>query len=651
MNKLFIDTDKNTYLKYEENCNVVYQETFADSKHGENIARGVAKVKFTPNEKLQVWVRVDSTSFMGIRTSMSFAKGLKLGFEEQLEVSLHGYKLENDKIVETSFEPEYITPPNAIANIKDPVIELPRVEIRKGSINDVETLAKLEEELFSREKWSREAIEEAIKREDFIFFVILYNGDMAGASYLSLPHFKDDATEIMSVGIFKKYQGRGYGKKLFNYSVNYLFENGYKLVHLHVRSQNIRAINMYKAAGFDEIHRIPSFYFNPTDTAVVMRKKLENVFQQTSKDAKTELDGNNNSVNNGDIYLGIESSCDETGVAFIQDGQIIASALSSSMEDHQKFGGVIPEIAARKHLEVIDNVMHEAYQQVRSKYPNFKISDISALGVSSAPGLTGALATGVAYAKGLSISLNKPIYGVNHVLAHIMAFGINQKQDNLPKKFLSLIVSGGHTSLVLVDNFKFKELGGTLDDAAGEAFDKVGRLLGLKYPAGPEIDKLAKSGDETKIKFPLPLTAKKFENNHKYDFSFSGLKTAAVRELEQIQKTDNSQNVTLEDFCASFADATAAVLTLKTLLAADEYKCETIVIGGGFSANSQLRKKLGDECQKRGFEFIAPSLKYCTDNGEMIGNLTYLLHQNNATPNQLSFGVHSSYSLESPQCE
>lgn len=352
------------------------------------------------------------------------------------------------------------------------------------------------------------------------------------------------------------------------------------------------------------------------------------------------------------IFLGIESSCDDLGMALVQNGEVLAESLSSSMDEHSKFGGVIPEIASRAHLEALDAVYDDLIKKTQSKFPSFSLRDVAAIGVTANPGLIGCLSVGANFAKGLSFGSDKPLYALNHVHGHILAASLSHP---LPKDFLALIVSGGHSSLFIVRNFadqstqiSFEEIGSTLDDAAGEAFDKVGRLLGLKYPAGPEIDRFAQSG-EVKINFPLPLTEPKFMKEHRYDFSFSGLKTAAVRELEKLSLSDDllksnrlkDEGITLEDFCASFAKSVASVLTLKTMWASDEFNLGTIVIGGGFSANSQLRNCLKSACEDKGKELIVPEIKYCTDNGSMIANLTEKMFQQSFPDSILDFSVRS----------
>jgi N6-L-threonylcarbamoyladenine synthase len=435
-------------------------------------------------------------------------------------------------------------------------------------------------------------------------------------------------------------------------------------VILEVRQRNERAQNLYRKCGFNAIRTIKNYYMNPSDDAIVMQKVYEPSTPSTrlssgitpplvsscaqSQDPGAVLDSATyaqnddrlvNAQNDGQtVVLGIESSCDETGAAVVSGGKVLGSSLSTSLDQHIVFGGVIPEIASRMHLEFIDTVVDTALEE-----SGLQLQDLTAVAVTAAPGLTGCLTVGCAYAKGLSLGLKLPIYGVNHVLGHIYAASLELA---VPQQFLGLIASGGHTSLVLVDGLNFTPLGGTIDDAAGEAFDKVGRLLGLDYPAGPKVDQLASRGNPQALKFPHPLLDAKFDDKHKYDFSFSGLKTAAVRELERQKALPESERVSMEDFCASFAEAVAYVLTKKTARAVEEFKVNTVLIGGGFSANSQLRAKLGEHCAKNGITLIVPPLKLCTDNGEMIANLGEKLICAGAQPTALDFSVRSTLSLD-----
>lgn len=311
------------------------------------------------------------------------------------------------------------------------------------------------------------------------------------------------------------------------------------------------------------------------------------------------------------IILAIESSCDETSVAIVKNGrEVLSNVISSQIDTHRVFGGVVPEIASRKHIEVIDLVIDEALEQANKKF-----SDIDAIAVTYGPGLVGALLVGVSYAKSLAYTLKKPLIPVHHIEGHIYANYIEDK--DLKPPFISLVISGGHTHIVYVEDYgKFKILGKTRDDACGEAFDKVARTIGLKYPGGPEIDKLAKTGDKYAIELPRVMI-----DTDDYDFSFSGLKSAVLNFVNKSKMT----NVLFknEDLAASFQQAVSDVLVFKTIKACKENNIKILTLAGGVSANSFLRKSMQDACDKEGIKLCVPSLKLCTDNAGMIGCAGY----------------------------
>lgn len=341
-----------------------------------------------------------------------------------------------------------------------------------------------------------------------------------------------------------------------------------------------------------------------------------------------------------ELVLGIESTCDETGVALVRGRELIADVVASSMDEHARFGGIVPEVASRAHLEVFVPTVHEALARA-----GHSLDDVDAIAVASGPGLVGSLTVGVAAAKALAFALDRPLYGVNHVIGHA---AVDQLVHGaFPERTMALVVSGGHTSLLLVDDIatRVTELGHTLDDAAGEAFDKVGRLLGLPYPGGPHVDRLAREGDPRAIAFPRALTAPKDREKHAYDFSFSGLKTAVARWVEAAE--DSGRAIPVADVAASFAAAVADVLVAKTLDACERNDVSTLVIGGGFSANSQLRDLALERGAARGIEVRIPPLKYCTDNGAMIAALGAAVVARGVAPSALSLGVNSSMPLES----
>jgi len=343
------------------------------------------------------------------------------------------------------------------------------------------------------------------------------------------------------------------------------------------------------------------------------------------------------------LVLGIETSCDETGVALVRAhpdrSELVGEAVASSMDEHARFGGIIPEIASRAHLEAMGPTLRRALEDAGAS-----LEDVDAIAVTAGPGLVGPLTVGTAAAKALAVALDVPLYGVNHVIGHA---AVDELVHGLfPDRLMALVVSGGHTTLLRVEDVVtgVTELGSTLDDAAGEAFDKVGRLLGLPYPGGPHVDRLAREGDPRAIRFPRGLTAAKDQERHAYDFSFSGLKTAVARWVEA--REDAGEEVPLADVAASFADAVADVLVAKTIAACEREGIDTLVVGGGFSANSQLRELAAERCAAAGITLRIPPLRFCTDNGAMIAALGAAAVRRGVAPSPLELPVDSSMPLE-----
>lgn len=331
-----------------------------------------------------------------------------------------------------------------------------------------------------------------------------------------------------------------------------------------------------------------------------------------------------------DIYiLGIESSCDETAAAVIKNGrEVCSNIIFSQIELHKLYGGVVPEIASRKHIEKINQVIKEALSKA-----SMELEDVDAIAVTYGPGLVGALLVGVAEAKAIAYAANKPLVGVHHIEGHIAANYI--ENPDLEPPFMCLVVSGGHTHLVKVlDYDKFEIIGKTRDDAAGEAFDKVARAIGLGYPGGPKIDKLAREGDKEAIVFPRA----KVEDNA-FDFSFSGLKSSVLNYLNQCEMKQIEVNPA--DVAASFQYAVIDVLTSHAISAVKEMGIDKLAIAGGVASNSSLRESLQQACDKEGIRFYHPSPIFCTDNAAMIGVAGYYAFQNgvrhgldlNAVPN------------------
>jgi len=344
-----------------------------------------------------------------------------------------------------------------------------------------------------------------------------------------------------------------------------------------------------------------------------------------------------NSQATAPIVLGIETSCDETAVGIVRGRNLLANVISSSVDEHARFGGVVPEIASRAHLEAMPNVITQALAEAK-----LKISDVDAFAVTAGPGLIGALLVGTSSASGLALALGKPLYGVNHLSAHIAVDTLESDQEMQPT--IALLVSGGHSSILQVNDLTNDviTLGSTIDDAAGEAFDKIARILELSFPGGPAIDVAARSGNPTAIDFPRGLSLNKDLVEHKYDFSFSGLKTAVSRYLQATPKFVRA------DVAASFQEAVVDVLLTKAIAAAVETGIDRLVIAGGVAANSRLRELAQGRAAKSGIQLRIPPTGLCTDNGAMVAALGALAVQAGISPSGLGFSANSSSGIERP---
>lgn len=309
--------------------------------------------------------------------------------------------------------------------------------------------------------------------------------------------------------------------------------------------------------------------------------------------------------------LAIESSCDETAAAVVEDGRkVLSSVVASQVEEHRLYGGVVPEIASRRHAEAIVPVVQQALDEA-----NVILKQIDAIAITYAPGLIGALLVGVNFAKGLSLSTGIPLIPTHHLRSHIASNYISNIELKPP--FLCLVASGGHSHIVMVEDYtKMKIIGRTRDDAAGEAFDKAARTMGMPYPGGIELDKVAEDGNPLAFKLPRPIV-----HDAPYDFSFSGLKTAVINLIHNASQKGEELNKA--DVCASFRYAVVDCLTTNFLKAAEDLKINKLVIAGGVSANSLLRKTLQDECEKRDYELYMPDKSLCGDNAAMVGSQGY----------------------------
>ena len=355
------------------------------------------------------------------------------------------------------------------------------------------------------------------------------------------------------------------------------------------------------------------------------------------------------------LVLGIESSCDETGVGIVRGTQLLTNTVSSSMEEHVRFGGVIPEIASRAHLDAFVPTLREALAEA-----GVTLADIDAIAVTSGPGLAGALMVGVCAAKALAVATGKPLYAINHLVAHV-GVGLLQTDDGgrhpfagapganaLPENLGALLVSGGHTEMLRIRDIAgdVELLGSTIDDAAGEAYDKVARLLGLGYPGGPAIDRLARTGNAKAIRFPRGLSQPKYMGTaeepgpHRYDWSFSGLKTAVARCVEQFEA--RGETVPVADIAAAFQEAVVDIITSKAVLACRENGITELLLGGGVAANSRLRQLTEQRCSAAGIRLTVPPLALCTDNGAMVAALGAQLVMAGIAPSGIGFAPDSS---------
>ena len=339
------------------------------------------------------------------------------------------------------------------------------------------------------------------------------------------------------------------------------------------------------------------------------------------------------------VVLGIETSCDETGVGIVRGRTLLVDAVASSVEEHARFGGVVPEVASRAHLDAMVPTVERALRD-----SGLALADVDAVAVTSGPGLAGALLVGVAAAKALALALDVPIYGVNHLAAHVAVDVL--EHGPLPEPTMALLVSGGHSSLLLVPDVTsdVRPLGATVDDAAGEAFDKVARLLGLPFPGGPHIDREARSGSPVAIAFPRGLPTGRDLERHRFDFSFSGLNTAVARRVQA--KERSGEPVPVADVAASFQEAVVDVLTRKAVAACREHGVDHLLVGGGVAANSRHRALAPQRCAAAGIELRVPRPWLCPDNGAMVAAMGAELVLKGRAPSALDLPSDSSMPVQ-----
>ena len=464
----------------------------------------------------------------------------------------------------------------------------------------------------------------------------------------------DPEAEIHTIGILPEWQGKGLSKLLMDPLVA-VADRLHAPIFLEVRTDNRPAVGLYERYGF-AIEGTRRAYYQPSgaDAFTMVRPGF-------TPDATPASDSETS--NRPAYIMGIESSCDETGVGIVASTAtadngaeqlgIVANKVASSMEQHARFGGVVPEIASRAHLEAMQPTMRAALAEARENVPGFHTPDVVAATVG--PGLAGALLVGAAAAKAYALAWEVPFYGVNHLGGHVAVGTLDEgaaggsaegaSVGNDLSNAIALLVSGGHTQILHVTGVgaPMEELGSTLDDAAGEAYDKVARLLGLGYPGGPVIDRLAAQGDPKAIAFPRGMMR---QQDSRYDFSFSGLKTAVARYVEMAEKEGTS--LPIEDVCASFQEAVVDVLVTKALRACEDKGARVMLLGGGVSANRRLREVAAERCGEVGVELKIPQAKLCTDNGLMMAALAARLVAAGEEPSGLATPTDPSLDVEEP---
>ena len=491
------------------------------------------------------------------------------------------------------------------------------MQLRTLSIDDLPQVMDLERGLFQNEAWLEQTMAAEITSPQ-THYVGAFDGSLLGYAGLRVSG-ASYSSDIQTIGVDPQSQGTGIGRTLMNQLLAFAKRQGSEEIFLEVKAGNKSAIALYLSLGFEQIDIRKRYYQPSGEDALVMRMPISQP-----------------------VVLGIESTCDETGVGIVRGNRLLANALHSSMDEHSKYGGVVPEVAARAHLEAISPTLDAALAEAGIGY-----EQIDAVAVANGPGLSGALMVGIGAAKGLALALDKPIYAVNHLVGHVGADVLERGAVEVPT--IALLVSGGHTSLLLVRDLlnDTQLLGETIDDAAGEAFDKVARVLGLPYPGGPQIDKVAAEGDPKAIRFPRGLTLPKDLEKHKYNFSFSGLKTAVARHVEKLE--DAGQDYSKPDVAASFREAVIDVLLTKSLWACEEFGVKRLLLGGGVVANARLRQEAERRCQEAGIELRIPRFSLCTDNGAMIAALGSQLIMDGREPSGLDFGAESTLPVTTVQ--
>ncbi len=471
-----------------------------------------------------------------------------------------------------------------------------RIAIRPLTVADLPAVLAIEQASFPR-PWSEHSFRQELVRPDRIWMAAVSpaadGADVLGFGGVMLV---DDEAHLMDIAVHPARRGAGIARRLLWDLVAASVARGAARMTLEVRPSNGPALALYASCGFDIVGRRPGYYPETGEDALVL----------WSRPLAPQVRAIEAARRGRDRILAIETSCDETAASVVVGGaEEISSVVASQIDFHARFGGVVPEIASRKHTEAIVAVAADALERAGMTF-----ADLDAIAVTQGPGLVGALVVGLAYAKGVAFGTGLPLIGVNHLEGHIHAARLYDPSLSTP--LVALLVSGGHTAIMHVPDWgSYEVLGRTLDDAAGEAFDKVAKLLGLGYPGGPVISRLAAQGDPAAIPFPRAMM-----RSGDFDVSLSGLKTAVIQYVERERAAGHG--VSVPDVAASFQAAVVDVQVAKTVRAAEERGVSAVVMAGGVAANSSLRAALGSALADRGMRLSVPPLELCTDNATMI---------------------------------
>jgi N6-L-threonylcarbamoyladenine synthase len=523
------------------------------------------------------------------------------------------------------------------------------VVFRRAEVGDLPALMHLETTTFVTDAWSADAMRGELTTRHGWYLVAIDDDatddapggepGILGYAGLSCPRGAH-AADVQTIAVAAASRGRGIGRALLTRLLAEAHARGAREVLLEVRADNPVAQALYASLGFEPIAVRPHYYQPDDVDAVVMRAPLADTPPAVAEPRDAPAEPAAPAEPPAPLVLGIETSCDETGIGIVRGQTLLANVISSSMEEHARYGGVVPEVAARAHLEALTPAIDAALAEA-----GVTLGELDAIAVTAGPGLSGALMVGVGAAKALAVALDIPIHGVNHLVGHVGADLLSVDGGSgrpLETPSIALLVSGGHTSLLLVRDLvdDVELLGETIDDAAGEAFDKVARVLGLPYPGGPHIDRVAADGDPKAIRFPRGLSLPKDMERHRYDFSFSGLKTAVARWVEKRQ--DAGEPVPVADVAASFREAVVDVLLTKAVAACVDHGIPRLLLGGGVVANARVRELAAVRCAAAGIELRIPPLSLCTDNGAMIAALGARLIASGRAPSGLGFGADST---------